>query len=121
MALIILFDQVTRNAHRGTPAGYHGDCTALPLALDLTRRRQLPFHFQATIAICLCHSESEAVQDILASHLPPKPTNPLERALRDISRKHQERVLEFGRFPERNSVLKTPDTVREEAFLMQLR
>lgn len=51
LARIILFDQVSRNVHRGTPQAYANDAKALPLALDFLINAAvmavLPFHFQA--------------------------------------------------------------------------
>ena len=67
LAVIVLFDQVTRNVYRGTPLAYSGDAVSLPLALDLTEKEleQLPFHFQCTVWICLCNAEDAGVQAVL--------------------------------------------------------
>ena len=124
MAWIVLLDQVPRNVHRGTPQAYAYDSLALSLALDAMKKfPRLPFCFQDTIAICLCHSESMEMQELLASYVQHLvcPHEDLARALHAISKKHFDRVAEFGRFPERNANLNRTSTVREEAYLSQLR
>jgi uncharacterized protein (DUF924 family) len=65
LAMIILFNQITRNALRGTQRACANDRIALSIAFNLMEQ-QLPFQFKATIAICLCHSESLEIQQRLA-------------------------------------------------------
>jgi len=129
MALILLFDQVTRNIYRGTSLAYSGDAIARPLALELAESfffETLPFHFQATVCICLCHAEDARIQSILRECLEKiisKQNNNdrcLVAALQEIQKKHEERIVLFGRFPERNVALGRTNSVEEEAYLAQL-
>ena len=131
LAVIVLFDQVTRNVYRGTPLADSGDAVALPLALDLTEKEleQLPFHFQCTVCICLCHAEDAGVQSLLqrsisnmVKHSPHqgKQQCNLVAALQEIQKKHEERIALFGRFPERNAALGRSSTAQEAAYLAQL-
>ena len=125
LALIVLFDQLPRNVYRGRPRAYDFDATARPLALGLLPRltpEGLPFHFRATVLICLCHSESAEHQALLGAHVHGADFGRYERthttlwgALRVIHANHASRVRDFGRFPERNQILSRPvaSVVRE--------
>lgn len=137
IALILLFDQVTRNIYRGTPLAYSGDAIALPLAMELADEEskifeRLPFHFQATVCICLCHAEDARVQSVLKDRVAKlverqdyeKGANNhrcLVAALQEIQKKHEERIALFGRFPERNEILGRASTQQEAAYLEQMR
>lgn len=127
MSLIILFDQLTRNIYRGTARAYSGDEIILPLALQLAKSiEEMPFHFQATICICLCHAEDNRIQNILRSILDriskrnKRDSCLLVAALQEIQKKHQERIALFCRFPERNAALGRTNFVEEAAYLAQL-
>lgn len=88
----------------------------------------LPTRKQATVLICICHSEQLEHQQTLSCWLHGTAfaryrtgsTFALTHALDDIARKHAERVCVFARFPERNGALGRKNTVHEEAFLQQL-
>jgi uncharacterized protein (DUF924 family) len=129
LARIILLDQLPRNIYRGTPRAYSYDSIALPLALSIAEDEEaiaaLPLHFQATIFICLCHSEQKVHQELLATRLHSKAFEKyrhgnsanITAALEEILRKHAERVDLFGRFPERNDALGRVSTEQERSFL----
>jgi len=133
IALILLFDQVTRNVYRGTPQAYSGDTIALPLALELAEKetfKRLPFHFQATVCICLCHAEDAHIQSVLKDSIAKLEQQDCEKsannrflvtALQEIQKKHEERIALFGRFPERNAILGRTSTPQEAAYIAQLR
>lgn len=108
--------QVPRNVHRGSARAYSYDRISRPLALCLMERLEpLPFHFRATVLICVSHSEERAHQALLKAHLDSSDFRRYERthtvlhgALKVIHRNHFDRVRHFGRFPERNKALKRP-------------
>ena len=88
---------------------------------------QLPFHFRATVLICLCYSENLEHQEMLREHLDSASFRPYKESHRDLSkalgqiyRNHAERVELFGRFPERNKALGRDTTDAERAFLRAL-
>ena len=120
LARVILLDQFTRNAYRGTPRAFAGDPGALATAEDAIER-----HFDEVLApqerwflyMPFVHSESLPQQDravalfeALASSTGF--TEPLPWALR-----HREVIRRFGRFPHRNEILGRASTREELAFL----
>jgi len=127
LALIVLFDQVSRCIYRGTPKAFATDHKALHFALELVKSesvKELPLHFQICVIICLSHSEDAAVQDILGHLIRSKefeaflPTHErITNALKLIYRDNLEKVDLFGRFPERNVILKRESTVEEETYM----
>jgi uncharacterized protein (DUF924 family) len=133
LARIILLDQLPRSIYRGTPRAYSYDHLALSLALSVAEDAEalsaLPLHFQATVLICLCHSERKEHQELLAARLHSEAFAKYRRgnsanitaALEEILRKHAERVELFGRFPERNAALGRESTAQEAAFLGECR
>ena len=127
MALIVLFDQVSRNAKRGTPMAYAFDDKALKIATSLIKSsfQELPFQFQGTLCICLCHAEIAELHILLKSCLSKMDgkgnKKEIHCALVRIAKKHEERIHLFGRFPERNKALNRISTKAEVAFLDQLR
>jgi len=120
-ALIIVLDQFTRNAFRGTPQSFVGDVAALELARRLVAagsdRACQPVE-RWFIYMPFEHSESlndqvESVRlfGILAAE---GLDSPLQWA-----QKHFEVIQRFGRFPHRNEVLGRESTAEELAFLRQ--
>jgi len=121
---------VTRNIFRGTTRAYSGDKIALPLALELAESIEtLPFHFQATVCICLCHAEDARIQGVLRDCIDKianqahasKNHRGLIAALHEIQKKHEERIVLFSRFPERNAILGRKNSKQEAAYLAQLK
>ena len=126
LALIILFDQVPRNAYRGTAAAFAFDREALMLTVEgmqigadaaLEPLERLFFYLP------LEHAESMEAQDAAVEaleHLVRE--SPAE--LRDyiaycatFAHKHREVIAKFGRFPHRNAVLKRESTAAEIEWL----
>jgi len=112
LAAVLLFDQLPRNLHRGTPQAFASD----PLARAITRGA-LDRGFDAVLsrqerqflAMPLMHSEEIADQ---------------RRALRvfarlgpgygwEFARTHHAMIARFGRFPHRNAVLGRKSTPAE--------
>ena len=126
LALVLLLDQFTRNAFRGTAQAFAGDPRAQRLAMDALDRgleAELPIAGQLFIAVPLMHAEELALQarsvayfSTLAASAPA----PLRQVLGESARsavQHHDIVARFGRFPYRNRVLGRVDTAEETEFL----
>jgi uncharacterized protein (DUF924 family) len=118
LARIVVLDQFTRNAFRGTPRAFAGDAMALAAARRMVREGQddalttlqrqfayLPFE----------HAEDLQAQDegvaLIAAKAPP--------GALDWARRHRDVIARFGRFPHRNDILGRPSTPEEIEFLKQ--
>jgi uncharacterized protein (DUF924 family) len=122
LARVIVLDQFTRNAFRGTARAFAGDEQALQTARALVAsgadraltgvQRQfayLPFEH----AEDLSHQRT-AVQ--LYQQLAVD--EPARASLVEWARKHLDIVARFGRFPHRNAALGRASTPEEAAFLL---
>lgn len=126
LALVILLDQFTRNAHRGQARAFAGDGRAQRLVLQslaLEQDAELPVIGRVFFYMPLMHAESPTLQDecvikfeALWRQSPPALQARLDGNLMS-AREHADIVARFGRFPHRNAVLGRASTVDEEAFL----
>ena len=126
LALIILFDQVPRNAYRGTAAAFAFDREALSLAvegLQLAADAALDPIERLFFYLPLEHAESLEAQDAaiaaferLVAEAPPDLRDYCEYTA-GYARKHRELIAQFGRFPHRNAVLGRDNTPEEQAWL----
>ena len=122
LARVVLLDQFTRNAFRGTPDAFAGDPGALATAEDAVERgfdRALDAHERWFLYMPFVHSESLAIQQralALFSTLAAETgvDSPLPWAQR-----HLDVIRRFGRFPHRNEILGRASTPDEIAFLQQ--
>lgn len=122
LARIVLLDQFTRNAYRGTPRAFSGDAGALATAEDAIERgfdASLAAHERWFLYMPFVHSESLAQQDRAVALFEALATQtgldePLPWALR-----HREVIRRFARFPHRNAILGRASTPEEAAFLEQ--
>jgi uncharacterized protein (DUF924 family) len=118
LARIVLLDQFTRNAFRGTPRAFAGDALALAAARRMVREGQddaltpmqrqfayMPFEHAEDL-----EAQREGVKLIGAK----APASQLEWAV-----KHHDVIARFGRFPHRNEILGRESTPEEVAFLKQ--
>ena len=121
LAKIVVLDQFTRNAFRGTARSFAGDARALAAARRLVAngqdrtlpgvRRQfvyLPFEHAEDLAT---HEESMRLFRTLAADEP---------SLADLvtwAERHHAVIARFGRFPHRNELLGRASTPEEVAFL----
>jgi uncharacterized protein (DUF924 family) len=126
LALVLLLDQLTRNAFRGTPRTWAGDACALALAneaLDENLDADLPFEQRLFLGMPLLHAE-----DVLAqrrSHaralglraVAPVHLRRIADAGVEQAAKYLDVIARFGRFPFRNEVLGRVSTDEELAFL----
>lgn len=126
LALVILRDQFSRNAYRGTPRAFALDASALEVAergiargLDLT----LSAPERVIFYLPIMHAEDRAMQArSLELYLAlcagvPAHLKPAFALVEDAARKHHAIVERFGRYPHRNRALGRPSTAEEEAFL----
>lgn len=123
LAQILLLDQFTRNAFRGTSRSFAGDARALAAASRMVGRRQdeaLPPFMRGFVYLPFEHAEGMAMQDEairlfnrLASEAP-------EHAdMLDYAHRHRAVIERFGRFPHRNEILGRQSTAEEIAFVQQ--
>jgi uncharacterized protein (DUF924 family) len=116
LALVILFDQVPRNIHRGTPLAFATDAKALALArLAVDRGLDTGFETDERLFLYLPFEHSEQLADqerSVALFRALGDANYLDYAIR-----HRDVIARFGRFPHRNAVLGRASTAAERAFL----
>jgi len=128
LALVVLLDQFSRNAWRGTPRAFAQDAQALRVAQDAIARGfdgQLAPVERWFLYMPFMHAEDHAVQQRgvalfarLADEAPPELRGAFESAL-DYAERHRVIVERFGRFPHRNAILGRPSTPEEVEFLAQ--
>lgn len=126
LALVILLDQFTRNAHRGTAAAFSGDAMARQVAtgaLDKGFDRALPIPGRLLLYHPFEHSEnledqrrSVALFAGFAVISPSEWREYVDSFLR-YARAHLEVIERFGRFPHRNAVLAREGTPAEDGWL----
>ena len=117
LALILLFDQFSRNIHRDTAAMFAQDDRARTLARTAIAKewdRAFPPALQQWFYLPFMHSESLAdqkrcLQLYRRSKLPKEAQN--------AAREHAEIIARFGRFPHRNRVLGRVSSEQEARFL----
>lgn len=115
LALVLLMDQLPRNAFRGTPRMYATDGMARSIAdaaIAAGLDRAVPAELQLFFYLPFAHSESIADQDRSVA---------LNRRLGQPNLSHAERhrdiVRRFGRFPHRNPILGRSMRPEEQRFL----
>jgi uncharacterized protein (DUF924 family) len=125
IGLIILYDQFTRNIYRGSPEAYKYDYISRQYSLYLLELIDyLPTHFIITIIICLIHSENldiqKRIKNIVLTNIKLKKLYTLYPTIKQIINNHYERILFFGRIPERNIILNRKSTNEEICFMQCL-
>ena len=123
LARILVLDQLTRNAWRGTPASFSGDALALDAALQLvdSGADQALLPVQRVFAyLPLEHAEDTRMQarsvalfDKLAQE------NAGFESVLDYAHRHRGVIARFGRFPHRNPILGRASTADEAEYLAQ--
>ena len=126
LALIILFDQVPRNAYRGTAAAFAFDREALALSVEgmqLAADAALDPPERLFFYLPLEHAESLEAQDAavaaferLVAEVPAEFRGFCEGTL-EYARQHREVIARYGRFPYRNKVLNRESTPAELEWL----
>ena len=121
LARILVLDQFTRNALRGTPASFAGDALALADAMELVdsgAHLTLTPQQRSFVYMPFEHAEDAAMQDkaiALFTALAADDASFTDSL--DYARRHGKVIARFGRFPHRNAVLGRPSTPEETAFL----
>jgi uncharacterized protein (DUF924 family) len=118
LALLILFDQFTRNVWRGSGKAFDFDALARQIArimIDRGLDRQVPETRRSFVYMPFMHSEDIADQELaieLFSTRMSDGNNNLHHA-----RLHRDVIAKFGRFPYRNDALGRDSTPDERAYL----
>lgn len=133
LALLIVLDQLRRNAFRGTPAAFAEDRRAQMLCERLMaggRDLELTFLERFVAYHALMHAEDVGAQqrgveayralleDGTKAGAPEGVLGTLRSGL-EYAEKHAAIVARFGRFPHRNAILGRASTPEEEAFLLE--
>jgi uncharacterized protein (DUF924 family) len=126
LALIVVCDQLSRNAFRDTPRAFATDERARRLCREGLARRDdaaltpVERHF---FLLPLLHSEdlrdqgaSVAAFERLRADAPPHQADYFE-AVVQAARRYHAIIARFGRFPHRNAILGRSSTGEEAAFL----
>jgi uncharacterized protein (DUF924 family) len=123
LARILVLDQFTRNAWRGTPQSFAGDTLALTAARRLVNAgadRELPPLQRAFVYMPFEHAEDAYMQEqavelfsVLAAE------HPGFDEMLDYAHRHRGVIARFGRFPHRNEILGRASTPEEIGFLQQ--
>jgi uncharacterized protein (DUF924 family) len=118
LALLILLDQMPRNAFRGTAGAHAGDARARAVAktaIALGHDLRVPEPERQFFYLPLMHSESLADQHrCVRLVLMRLPETGAENRHHGIL--HREVIRRFGRFPSRNRALGRPDTEAEREY-----
>jgi uncharacterized protein (DUF924 family) len=123
LAQILLLDQFTRNAYRGTARSFAGDARALAAASRMVGARQdeaLPAFMRGFVYLPFEHAEGLAMQDEairLFKRLCDEA--PGQSSMLDYAHRHRAVIERFGRFPHRNEILGRQSTAEEIAYLAQ--
>jgi len=126
LALILLFDQVPRNAYRGTAAAFAFDREALALSVEgiqLAADAALDPIERVFFYMPLEHAESIEAQDAgvgaferLVGEAPEEVRDYCAYCAK-FARGHRDIIAKFGRFPHRNRVLGRESTEAEREWL----
>jgi uncharacterized protein (DUF924 family) len=123
LARIIVLDQFTRNAYRGTPDAFEGDALALAAARQLVHsgaeRALTPVErwfaympYEHAEDACTQEQSVELYTALAREHAG------FDGAL-DYAHRHRGVIARFGRFPHRNAILGRASTPEEIEFLGQ--
>ena len=122
LAYLILLDQFTRNAFRGTASSFAGDARALAAARRIVERgwdlAMTPAHRWFSY---LPFEHSERIEDQRESLrlFGLLRDDPVAGGAYEWAVRHFEVIERFGRYPHRNAILGRPSTPAELEFLAQ--
>jgi uncharacterized protein (DUF924 family) len=123
LARILLLDQFTRNAYRGTPDSFAGDALALAAARQLADSgadQQLTPVQRSFAYMPFEHAEDAAMQQRAVDLFTAlAAANPGYDGVLDYAHRHRGVIARFGRFPHRNEILGRASTPDEQAYLAQ--
>lgn len=116
-ALILMFDQFTRNAWRGSGHAFAHDELARNIAWNMIERGfdwAIPDNRRAFVYMPFMHSEEIEDQDLCVALAGERLSG---SGTLDHAKKHREVIRQFGRFPYRNEALQRTSTAAETAYL----
>src|SRR5262249_53417065 len=126
IALVVVLDQFPRSLFRGTPRAFAGDPSAQRLSETAIARgldRVFGLEQRNFLIMPFLHAEDArsqaravALMDALVADA-PAPHKPIFAMGQEQSRKYQNVIARFGRFPHRNEVLGRVSTPDEIEFL----
>ena len=122
LARILLLDQFTRNAFRGTGRAFAGDAEALATAIAVVDRgldRTLDRYERAFAYLPFEHSEDRQIQDRSIALFTELAQETGDRGTLEWAEKHAAIVRRFGRYPHRNAALGRASTPEEVEFLKE--
>ncbi|HEU4776330.1 MAG TPA: DUF924 family protein [Telluria sp.] len=123
LARIIVLDQFTRNAWRGTAASFSGDTLALAAAqqlVDSGAAATLPPVQRWFAFMPFEHAEDARMQErSVALFGELAAAYPGYEGVLDYAHRHRGVIARFGRFPHRNAILGRASTADELAYLAQ--
>lgn len=126
LALILVLDQMTRSAYRGSARAFSGDRRAQALAQAMLASGalgDLTFEERHFLYMPLLHAEDAALLDRYNDLFPrslatvPEWARPLLGDGIEQGLKYRDMIHRFGRFPHRNEALGRPSTPEEVEFL----
>ncbi len=121
LARIVVLDQFTRNAFRGTPRAFAGDARALAAASCLVAAggdEALPAVMRAFAYLPFEHAETLPMQDESVRLFTRLAVADAQWAsMLEFAHRHRALIARFGRFPHRNAILGRRSTTEEIAFL----
>lgn len=129
LALILLFDQFSRNLYRDTPEAFAYDYLALALAKRMVEEGQdkkLPLIYRIFVYMPFMHAEDVKIQelslrffeDLVAESKKKIPLHtPYFEYSLSYAQRHYDIIKQFHRFPHRNGILNRIPTEQEMAFL----
>ncbi len=125
VALIILYDQIPRNIYRNTEKAYQTDSIAFKYAKFLSQFIDyLPLHVNIFVILSYCHQESvESHQEckLLIKKIVTKYSDfEIIKSLESIFYNHYDRIMLFGRIPERNNILNRKSSEQENIYMNNL-
>ena len=123
IACLILWDQISRNIFRGTANAYATDGKARALVEKIIPFwDNLPTPIKVSCILVYIHSEDihdlEKVNEYInkiSSEMGNFPS--VFTALKGVAKNHYDRMIMFGRIPERNILLNRKSTAEEESYL----
>jgi uncharacterized protein (DUF924 family) len=118
LALILIFDQFSRNMFRGTPQVYAMDTQAVEIAKEAIQMgfdQELTDFQRKFIYMPFMHSEDLKEQNKSVELFESLG----EEATLKYALSHRDIVARFGRFPHRNGILNRESTPQEIAFLKE--
>ena len=131
LALVILFDQFSRNIYRASPGAFETDSRALQLTLksiDNKKDQEFELIERLFLYMPLMHAEDLNIQKTSVekftqltqeSKTKSPPNTSYYMSTLDYAQRHCQIIERFSRFPHRNEVLSRESTKEELIFLAQ--